>query len=84
MGNYKMSNILKRAGRRAKRGEIWDSGTQVTFTWRTFDLVVFEVILGSFGALCLKWPVTRKRLVVERKRVKFETLGQLLYIYRVI
>ncbi len=78
MGNYKMSDILKRAGRRAKRGEIWDSGTQVTFMWRTFDLVVFEVILGSFDALCLK------RLVVESKRVEFETRGQLLYIYRAI
>ncbi len=31
----------------------------------TFDLLVLNAILGSFGALVSKWPVTRKRLVVE-------------------
>ncbi len=39
-------------GRRAKLGEIWDSGTVTYETFIcTFDLVVFNVILGSFGAL---------------------------------
>ena len=46
MGNYKMCDILKRAGRRAKRSEICDSGTLVTYMWCTFDLVVFNAILG--------------------------------------
>ncbi len=43
------------AGCRAKRTEIWDSGILVTHIWSTFDLVVFNVILGSFGALVSKW-----------------------------
>ncbi len=30
-----------------------------------FDLVVFEVILGSCGASVSKWPITRTRLVIE-------------------
>ncbi len=40
--------------------------------------------LMSFGARVSKWPVTPKRLVVERNGVKLETRGQLLYKYRVI
>ncbi len=32
----------------------------------TFDLLVFKVILGSFGALVSKWPVTRKQLTENR------------------
>ncbi len=28
--------------------------------WGTFDLLVFEVILGSFGALVSKWHITWK------------------------
>ena len=33
----------------------------------TFNLVMFKVISGSFGALVLKWPVTPKWLVVDGK-----------------
>ncbi len=36
-------HISKTAAHRAKRGEIWDSGTLVTPIWCTFDLVVFNV-----------------------------------------
>ncbi len=45
-------------GRRAKRTEIWDSGIVGTQIWGTFDLVGFKVVLGSFGALVSKWPVS--------------------------
>ena len=38
----------------------------------TLDLVVFDVIFGSFSVLVSKWPVTRKWLVIERKRLKME------------
>ena len=41
--------------------------------WDTFDLLVFKVILGSFGAFVLKWPVTRKRLAAEQNGVKLGT-----------
>ena len=51
MWNYKICGILTRAGRRAQRSEIWDSGTLVTYLWCSFDRVVFNVILGSFGEL---------------------------------
>ncbi len=73
-----MCDILKRAGRRAKRSEIWDSGTLVIYMCCTFDLVVFKVILVSFGAPCLK--IAHNSLVVELNGVKFESRGQLLYI----
>ncbi len=56
MGNYKMIDILKTVGRRAEPSEIWDLGTVVRHMWCTYDLVVFKVILGSFGALVAKWP----------------------------
>ena len=34
----------------------------------TFDLLVFKVILVSFGALFSKWPVTRKQVGVHREK----------------
>ena len=46
--------ISKMAGHRAKRSEIWDSWTIVVNIWGTFELVGFEVILGSFGACISK------------------------------
>ncbi len=48
-----MSNILEMASRRAKRGEIWDSGVLVQYIWDTFDLSMLKVILGSFIALAI-------------------------------
>ncbi len=38
-------------------------------------LLVFNVILGSFGAPVSKWSATPKRLIVERNGVKFGTQG---------
>ena len=38
--------------------------------WGTFDLIGFKIILGLFGA-CLKWPITRKWLVIETNGLKF-------------
>ena len=63
------------AGRKAKRSEIWDSGTLVTHTciWVHFGLVVFMVTLGSFSVLVSNWAITSKRLVVEPNGVKFGT-----------
>ncbi len=68
----------KMAGRRAIRSEIWESGVIVTRIWGTFDLLVFKVILGSFGAFVSKWPVTQKRLAIEPTGMKFgRTQGEL-------
>ena len=53
---------LKMACRRERWTATWDSEKL-----DTFNLVVFKVILGSFDGLASKWPVTPKRLVVERK-----------------
>ncbi len=33
-------------------------GVVITCIWGIFDLLVFKVFLGSFGALGTKWPVT--------------------------
>ncbi len=41
-----------------QNSEILDAVTQIMHIWDTFDLVVFKVILGSFGALVSKWPAT--------------------------
>ena len=60
-----MCDILKMAGRGPKRSEISDSRILVTHIMSTFALVMFKVILGSFGAVVLKWAVSQKRLVVE-------------------
>ena len=49
---------LKMAGRRAKPTAIWDSGVLITHISGIFDLVGFKVILGSFGALVSKCPVS--------------------------
>ncbi len=46
----------------------------------TFDLLVFEVIFGSFGALVSKWPETRKWLTVEQN-VKF---GLLVIVHHIV
>ncbi len=69
-----------------KRTGIWELGTLVTdtmHTWGIFDLVGLIVILGSFGALVLKIPVTGKGLVVEQNKMKFGTQGHYLHIYGV-
>ncbi len=52
-----------------------DSWILATHIWGTFDLVVFKVILGSFGAFVSKWPISRKRRVLERNVVKFGNHG---------
>ncbi len=36
-----------------------------------FDIIVFQVILGLFGALVSKYPVTLKQVSVEKSGVKF-------------
>ncbi len=58
--------ISKTAGQRAKLTEIWELDiTSYAYIWGTFDLVWFKVLLGSFGALASKWPVSQKQLVIE-------------------
>ncbi len=71
----KMACTLKTAGLRAKWGEICDSGVVVICILSMYDLLVFNVILGPFRVLASNWPITRKRLAVERKGVKFRTRG---------
>ncbi len=50
------------ARRRAKWGEMWETGIVFVCTgiWSTFDLLEFKVILGLFGALVPKcvWYIT--------------------------
>ncbi len=59
--------ISKTAGRGVKLTEILDSNN----IWDTFNLVMFKAIRKAFGSLVSKWPVTRKRLVIECNGVKF-------------
>ncbi len=53
-----MARNSETADGRAKRSEIWDLGVDVKCIRGTFDLVVFQVILGSFSAFVSKWPLT--------------------------
>ncbi len=64
----KTAHDSKTPDRRVIQIEIWDSGLLEQYT---FDLLVFNVILGSFIALVTKQPAAQKRLALERKRLKF-------------
>ena len=70
-----MACNLKTAGRRAKWSDIWDSMVVVTLMCSAFDILVFEVIWGLFGAFVSEWNETRKRLAVEQNGVKVGTRG---------
>ncbi len=61
-----MTSNAKTVHRKVKRGEIWALWILVTHALGTFDLVGFQVVLGSFGALVSKWHVTQQQLVLER------------------
>ncbi len=74
----KMAFISKRAGRRAKRSEIWDSWTLITHVWGTFDLVGFKVILGWFGALVSKCPISQKTAGHRAKRSEIWDSGTIV------
>ena len=52
MGKPKIWYISKRDNRRAKRTNIWDSGSFSAYMEGTFDVRFLEFGLGSFGALC--------------------------------
>ncbi len=60
-------------GHRAQWTEIWDSGTPTRHIWDTFHFGLSKIILESFGALVIKWPVACRRLAIVRKLVKFGT-----------
>ena len=66
----KFAYMSKRAGHRAKRNQIWDSGVVAQHTWGTFDHLVVKIILGHFDAPVSKWPVTRTWRTVEQNAVK--------------
>ncbi len=69
---FKMARKSKMADRRRKRLENWNfgirnSGNTYYDIWGIFNLVWFKVTwghLGSFGALVLKYHVTRKMMAV--------------------
>ncbi len=61
----------KTAGSRVKQNEIWNLVLVVVRTLGAFNLLVFKVVLGSFGAVGSKWPVSGKRLAIEGNRLKF-------------
>ncbi len=42
--------------------------------WAAFELVVFKVILGSFGALFSKWPVIRTHVLGTFDLIRFKVI----------
>ncbi len=71
MGKLKIDNTLEVPNHRLTQSAIWDSGVVLTCVWCTFDLLVFKVILTSFGALVSKWSVIQKQIAIERRGLKF-------------
>ncbi len=53
MGKWELVDILEMTNGRAKRGEICDSRVLLEHVWVIFDLAVFNVIWGQFGALAI-------------------------------
>ncbi len=49
MGKGQIGNISDMAGSTDKRGDIWETDVLVGQIWDTFEIVVFKLILGSFG-----------------------------------
>ncbi len=74
-----MVSISKTVGRRVKLNEIWNSGIVVIHIYGIFDLAVFKVIVGVIRCICLKWPVSQIRMVIEQSGVKFGTRGYELH-----
>ena len=63
----KMACNSKVASRRAKQSEIWDWGScNMYMGCLKLELLMFMVMLGLFGALVSKWPITRKFLAIEQ------------------
>ncbi len=52
----------------------------VAYMWGAFDRLVLKVILRFSVHLSQKWPVTRKRLAVERKSEILDS-GYLQHVY---
>ncbi len=71
-----MARNSKTAGCRAEPSDDWGSGGNYNMYMGTFGRLVFNVILGSFGALGSKCAITRKQLAVERNWMKFGTWGR--------
>ena len=47
----------------------------------TFDVLVFKVILGSFGAFVSNWPVTGKRVSLGKMRSEIWKSGVAVNTY---
>ncbi len=71
----------KTAGRRIIWSKIWDFQVVVIFIWGSVDLLLFNIVLGSFGAIVSIWHRTRKRLLEERNVVKYLDSGGSCNIY---
>ncbi len=57
----------------------------VEHIWCTFDLVVFNVIWGSFGAPVSKWTVSLKWLTVKQNGLNLEhSRTSYLVVFKVI
>ena len=69
------------AGRRAQ--SVWETGIVFVCIWGTFDLLVFKVILGLFGALSQSVSGTPLgKLYLSLKQEKFVRNAPLWYVVR--
>ena len=74
METSKTSVVWKTGSRRAKRSEIWGLRVVVQHIRGTFGLVVFKVMLRSFGALSI---FRNLDLMIRDRRKHFGWLKQL-------
>ncbi len=76
----KVACILKTAGRRAKRSDIWDMWILVTHIWGTFGLVRFKVIWGHLVHF-LKMECTAKTAGRKVRRSQIWDSGNTSHTY---
>ncbi len=55
--------------------ENWPYINQPKLYTGTYDLLMFDVIVGSFGTLVSKWDVTCKQVSIEKGLVNIGTEG---------
>ncbi len=71
----------KTAVYRVKRSEIWKLWAITLCVCVSFDVLVFQVILGLFGEFVSKWLLTQKLLSLKPKWLKFGSCGLSYYVY---
>ncbi len=69
--SHKVTCNSKTVGRKWKWIDIWGSETPVTHTWHTFDLVVFNVIWGSFSTIVCNLKIAGRMMKIGDNSITY-------------